>query len=155
VRGEYDHLVPLELGGAPDDPRNLWFEPGPTPNPKDAVENKMKRRGVRRAGPAGHSTARHCRQLGDRVRRGGTVRVKRPRLPASGADAMHFRTPLRWRGLERDAPEKYGHTRPPRTEHVLGQLEAAAPSLVVIALPCSGDPTSRTSGHAELRALRQ
>jgi hypothetical protein len=41
VRGEYDHLVPLELGGAPDDPRNLWFEPGPTPNPKDAVENKM------------------------------------------------------------------------------------------------------------------
>jgi hypothetical protein len=40
---------------------------------------------------------------------------------------MHFRTPLRWRGLERDAPEKYGHTRPPRTEHVLGQLEVAAP----------------------------
>jgi hypothetical protein len=41
VRGEYDHLVSLELGGAPDDPRNLWFEPGSIPNPKDAVENKM------------------------------------------------------------------------------------------------------------------
>lgn len=39
--GEYDHLVSLELGGAPDDPRNLWIEPGPIPNPKDAVENKL------------------------------------------------------------------------------------------------------------------
>lgn len=41
MRGEYDHLVPLELGGAPSDPRNLWFEPGHIPNPKDAVENKL------------------------------------------------------------------------------------------------------------------
>nr|WP_211178053.1 hypothetical protein [Pseudonocardia acidicola] len=40
-KGEYDHLVSLELGGAPDDPRNLWVEPGPIPNPKDAVENKL------------------------------------------------------------------------------------------------------------------
>jgi hypothetical protein len=24
---EYDHLVPLELGGAVNDPRNLWPEP--------------------------------------------------------------------------------------------------------------------------------
>jgi hypothetical protein len=39
--GEYDHLVPLELGGAPDDPRNLWVEPGHIPNPKDAVEHKL------------------------------------------------------------------------------------------------------------------
>lgn len=41
VQGEYDHLIPLELGGAPDDPRNLWFEPGRIPNPKDAVEHKL------------------------------------------------------------------------------------------------------------------
>lgn len=40
-QGEYDHLVPLELGGAPDDPRNLWVEVGHIPNPKDAVEHKM------------------------------------------------------------------------------------------------------------------
>jgi hypothetical protein len=40
-KGEYDHLVSLELGGAPDDPRNLWVEPGGIPNPKDAVENKL------------------------------------------------------------------------------------------------------------------
>ncbi|WP_236788014.1 hypothetical protein [Amycolatopsis sp. GM8] len=41
VKGEYDHLVSLEMGGAPDDPRNLWVEPGTIPNPKDAVENKL------------------------------------------------------------------------------------------------------------------
>lgn len=39
-KGELDHLVSLELGGAPDDPRNLWNEPGAIPNPKDSVENK-------------------------------------------------------------------------------------------------------------------
>ena len=40
---EYDHLVPLELGGATNDPRNLWPEPGATPNPKDAVERELRR----------------------------------------------------------------------------------------------------------------
>lgn len=35
---EEDHLVPLELGGSPTSPRNLWPEPGATPNPKDSVE---------------------------------------------------------------------------------------------------------------------
>ncbi|MFE6687112.1 hypothetical protein ACFVFQ_11605 [Streptomyces sp. NPDC057743] len=47
---EYDHLISLQLGGAPNDPRNLWVEP-PSPghkpgagpnNPKDGVENKLK-----------------------------------------------------------------------------------------------------------------
>lgn len=38
---EYDHLVPLELGGAANDPRNLWPEPGATPNPKDSLENRL------------------------------------------------------------------------------------------------------------------
>ncbi|WP_037604195.1 hypothetical protein [Streptacidiphilus rugosus] len=46
---EYDHLVSLELGGDPNDPRNLWVEP-PSPghkpgagvnNPKDAVETRL------------------------------------------------------------------------------------------------------------------
>lgn len=40
---EYDHLVSLELGGAVNDARNLWPEPGATPNPKDAVENALHR----------------------------------------------------------------------------------------------------------------
>ncbi len=46
---EYDHLVPLELGGAVNDPRNLWPEPdyathsGFYPNPKDRLENALKR----------------------------------------------------------------------------------------------------------------
>lgn len=38
---EYDHLVPLELGGDPNDPRNLWVEPGESPNPKDGVESRL------------------------------------------------------------------------------------------------------------------
>ena len=40
---EYDHLVSLELGGAVNDPRNLWPESGASPNPKDAVENALHR----------------------------------------------------------------------------------------------------------------
>jgi hypothetical protein len=39
---EYDHLVPLELGGALNDPRNLWPEPGASPNRKDAVEDALR-----------------------------------------------------------------------------------------------------------------
>jgi hypothetical protein len=48
-RLEYDHLVPLELGGAVNDPRNLWPEPdyagspGFYLNPKDHLENALKR----------------------------------------------------------------------------------------------------------------
>jgi hypothetical protein len=47
---EYDHLVPLELGGAVNDRRNLWPEPdypgaGRTfyRNPKDKLEGALKR----------------------------------------------------------------------------------------------------------------
>jgi outer membrane biosynthesis protein TonB len=39
---EYDHLIPLELGGAVNDARNLWPEPGRIPNPKDSVENDLR-----------------------------------------------------------------------------------------------------------------
>lgn len=40
---EYDHLIPLELGGATNDRRNLWPEPGGSPNAKDAVEDRLNR----------------------------------------------------------------------------------------------------------------
>lgn len=40
---ELDHLVSLELGGAPSDPRNLWPEYGKSPNPKDKVEDAAHR----------------------------------------------------------------------------------------------------------------
>ena len=42
---EEDHLIPLELGGAPRAVRNLWpeYDAGHIPNPKDAVENALKR----------------------------------------------------------------------------------------------------------------
>lgn len=41
---EEDHLIPLELGGAPKDGANLWPEPGglPSPNNKDRVEDAAK-----------------------------------------------------------------------------------------------------------------
>ncbi|MEU7143903.1 hypothetical protein ABZ942_30980 [Nocardia sp. NPDC046473] len=48
-QAEYDHLISLELGGDPNDARNLWVEP-PSPghqtkdgvnNPKDQVENSL------------------------------------------------------------------------------------------------------------------
>ena len=46
---EEDHFIPLELGGAPSDPNNLWPEPryssdgsGKTSYTKDSVENKLK-----------------------------------------------------------------------------------------------------------------
>jgi hypothetical protein len=38
---EYDHLVPLEMGGA-SDTRNLWPEPAPSYSVKDKVENAGK-----------------------------------------------------------------------------------------------------------------
>ncbi|GEM_PF-1091121 len=44
---EYDHLVPLELGGDPNDPANLWVEPNDIPgatsthNSKDDLENRL------------------------------------------------------------------------------------------------------------------
>ncbi|WP_343067132.1 hypothetical protein [Streptomyces rectiverticillatus] len=47
---EYDHLIGLQLGGDPNDPRNLWVEP-PSPgrkegkgagDPKDVVESRLK-----------------------------------------------------------------------------------------------------------------
>ncbi len=41
---EYDHLVPLELGGDPNDARNLWVEPGASLNPKDSVESQLRER---------------------------------------------------------------------------------------------------------------
>lgn len=49
---ELDHLIPLELGGAPADPRNLWMQPYETPTgaaakgtgseTKDKVENSAR-----------------------------------------------------------------------------------------------------------------
>jgi hypothetical protein len=47
---ELDHLIPLEVGGAPADIRNLWPEPnyphggsGFVHNPKDATESDLRR----------------------------------------------------------------------------------------------------------------
>jgi hypothetical protein len=36
-----DHLISLELGGHPTDPRNLWPEPYPRAERVDAIENEL------------------------------------------------------------------------------------------------------------------
>jgi hypothetical protein len=38
-----DHLISLELGGHPTDPRNLWPEPHPRAEEVDRVENELNR----------------------------------------------------------------------------------------------------------------
>jgi hypothetical protein len=37
-----DHLISLELGGHPSDPRNLWPEPYPRAAEVDTIENELK-----------------------------------------------------------------------------------------------------------------
>jgi len=39
---EFDHLVPLSVGGSPNSPRNLWPQPGASPNPKDKLEGALQ-----------------------------------------------------------------------------------------------------------------
>ena len=36
-----DHLISLELGGSPTDPRNLWPEPYPRASQVDEIENEL------------------------------------------------------------------------------------------------------------------
>jgi hypothetical protein len=40
---EEDHLIPLELGGAPKNPKNLWPEPHSQSSHSDPYENSLKR----------------------------------------------------------------------------------------------------------------
>jgi hypothetical protein len=40
-RYQEDHLISLELGGAPTDPRNLWPEPYPRAAAVDKIENEL------------------------------------------------------------------------------------------------------------------
>jgi hypothetical protein len=39
-----DHLISLELGGNPNDPRNLWPEPYPRASAVDQIENELNHR---------------------------------------------------------------------------------------------------------------
>jgi hypothetical protein len=40
---EEDHLISLELGGAPRDPRNLWPEPITRARAVDVIESRLRR----------------------------------------------------------------------------------------------------------------
>ena len=54
---EYDHLIPLALGGDPNDPRNLWVEPTASPNPKDDIEFRLIQLVCRRQVPLADAQA--------------------------------------------------------------------------------------------------
>ena len=41
---EEDHFIPLELGGAPRNPKNLWPEPHSQSKLSDPLENQLKRK---------------------------------------------------------------------------------------------------------------
>jgi len=41
---EEDHLIPLELGGAPKNPKNLWPEPHAQSKVSDPLETQLKRK---------------------------------------------------------------------------------------------------------------
>ena len=41
---EEDHFIPLELGGAPRNPENLWPEPHSQSKLSDPLENQLKRK---------------------------------------------------------------------------------------------------------------
>ena len=41
---EEDHLISLEIGGNPTDPKNLWPEFPHSPNPKDKIENELHKK---------------------------------------------------------------------------------------------------------------
>ncbi len=44
ARYQEDHLISLELGGHPTDPRNLWPEPYPRAARVDTIENELNAR---------------------------------------------------------------------------------------------------------------
>ncbi len=83
---EYDHLVPLELGGAPNDPRNLWPQPGASPNPKDAVEDELRQRvcdGQMTLAQAQRAMATNWVLLAHPRKPGSPTVVKPPSTPAA------------------------------------------------------------------------
>lgn len=76
-RYEEDHLIPLELGGAPSDSKNLWPKPGASPNAKDKVETAGNREvcsGRMTLGEAQQGMARNWVELG---RQPGSGAVKK------------------------------------------------------------------------------
>jgi hypothetical protein len=96
---EYDHFVPLELGGAVNDARNLWPEPGPSPNPKDPIENDLRRQvcdGAMTLTRAQHAIAanwvalaRPTRQRGTTAAASHTARTAQCTLSASYSSRYH------------------------------------------------------------------
>ena len=99
---EYDHFVPLELGGATNDPRNLWPEPGASPNPKDAVEDELRQEVCDGQMTLRPGAARDRHQLGSARPTRPAIRAERPDRPvAARPRAPSARSPPRTARLRR------------------------------------------------------
>jgi hypothetical protein len=86
---EYDHFVPLQLGGAVNDPRNLWPEPGASPNPKDSVESDLRSEvcaGTMTLADAQHAIVSDWTKLAGRGTTGAPA-TEKPASPPSSAGA--------------------------------------------------------------------
>jgi hypothetical protein len=80
-----DHLISLELGGHPTDPRNLWPQPYPRATDVDQEENRLNDLVLLRPDLAGRGAAA---RVGDEAHRGlsgapADVNVRRGRLRGS------------------------------------------------------------------------
>jgi hypothetical protein len=74
---EEDHFIPLELGGAPRNPKNLWPEPRSQSKLSDPLETKLKRQSAR----GSSNSRRHALRYGSSRTRRVNRRVGRKRLP--------------------------------------------------------------------------
>ena len=132
-RYEYDHFVPLELGGAVNDPRNLWPEPdypqraGFYLNPKDRLETALKRLVCDGRLTLADAQRANRRQLG---RRDGPLRLTAPRDgPASSGRAQAVRSPARSRRARPGSRSGAAVGQRPAAARPAGQLGLARPGL--------------------------
>ena len=74
-----DHLISLELGGNPTDPRNLWPEPYPRAADMDRIENELNLEVC-----SGQLTLAQAQQREDTIKhtRARVARWRSPRTPA-------------------------------------------------------------------------
>ena len=75
-----DHLISLELGGHPTDPRNLWPEPHPHATEVDRIENELNAQGLLRRAHARRGAAARVgaeAQIGVNRRAGWKIRRAR------------------------------------------------------------------------------
>jgi hypothetical protein len=85
---EEDHFIPLELGGAPKNPKNLWPEPHSQSKLSDPLETQLKRKVCKHVydpqeGETGDSPVQERPRLGAALTSYAVVARRSPRHPGS------------------------------------------------------------------------